>query len=467
MKFLYYFICLAAFSPVTFANELPPILDFYPLCSPQTIDTRNDKMIYDIDPDLLKSSHGDVLSHRDAYVKQALVEIQRKAAVAGADAVIIDRLTVGGIERSIDLQDDSSRVQSNTQQIHVITTAQYVNLCDDTQLTSDPTPYNSEGQAVSYTQTTVKLTIPDEGNLLKQAQKHQAPDALITTNSAYGVQMGGSVDDLQQALGPHSIQLQLDNGATVYGYGRSLWFVIKDTRVVMITQDLGLLNGHGQNQIALSENYDSDNWVIANLVHHGDELSSVKAHLPLKKQDDDYSVAGKDSRLLLIFEDYKESVSQEAVSRLNSFAILPLTASDKHLVNFGNFDHITIAKMLTLASTQAYALQPQQLGNQIQLTDSGVKVLANSNVLLGVDRQGVVNSIQITESMFGTQSMSEFNAVLTSYQLPATKSEWLARYPNAEDNFDNIMLTKGGVMLSINFDSYDDDAQLIDLTLHF
>ncbi|GGP36302.1 hypothetical protein GCM10009347_00020 [Shewanella algicola] len=467
MKFSHYIVCLAAFSPATFANELPPILDFYPLCSPQTINTANDKMVYDIDPDLLKSSNGDVLSHRDAYVQQALVEIQRKASAAGADAVIVDRLTVGGIDRSIDLQDGSNRAQSSTQQIHVITTVQYVNLCDDTQLSSDPTPYNSKGKAVSYTQTTVKLTMPNEGNLLKQAQKHQAPDALITTDSAYGIHIGDSVDDLLPALGPHSIQLQLDNGATVYGYGRSLWFVIKDSRVAMITQDLGLLNGHGQNQIPLSENYDSDNWVIANKVHQGDELNSVKAHLALKKQGDVYSVAGKNSRLLLTFEDYNESMSQEAVSRLNSFAILPLTTIDEHQVNFGNFDNIDIATLLTLTSPQAYTLQPQQLSNQIQLTESGAKVLVNSNVLLGFDRQGVVNSINITESMFGAQTMSEFKAVLARYNLPAIKSELLARYPIAEDNFDNIMLTEGGVMLSINFDSYDDDAQLIDLTLHF
>ncbi|GGQ29223.1 hypothetical protein [Shewanella litoralis] len=467
MKSSLFLLSCAMLSPVINANELPPILDFYPLCTPKTIDTANDKIVYDIDPSLLESSSDGVLSHRDVYVQQALVEIQRKAAAAGADAVIVDRLTVGGIDRSIHLQHDSSRVKSSTQQIHVITTVQYVNLCDDTQLSSDPTPYNSEGKAVSYTQTTVKLTMPNEGNLLKKAQKHQAPDALITTGSAYGIHIGDSVDDLLPALGPHSIQLQLDNGATVYGYGRSLWFVIKDTRVAMITQDLGLLNGHGQNQIALSENYDSDNWVIENQVRYGDELNSVKTHLALKKQGDVYSVAGKNSRLLLTFEDYNESLDNAAISRLNSFAIMPFTTTDEHQVNFGNFDNIDIATLLTLASKQAYTLQPQQLINQIQLTDSGPKVLVNSNVLLGFDRQGVVNSIKITESMLGKQTMSEFNAVLASYNLPTIKSELLARYPNAEDNFDNIMLTKGVVMLSINFDSYDDDAQLIDLTLHF
>jgi hypothetical protein len=171
--------------------------------------------------------------------------------------------------------------------------------------------------------------------------------------------------------------------------------------------------------------------------------------------------------LILTFEDYNESLDNAAVSRLNSFAIMPLTVTDDHHVKFGNFDSIDIATLLTLAFKQAYTLQPQQLINQIQLTDNGPKVLVNSNVLLGFDRQGVVNSIKITESMFGTQTMSEFNAVLANYQLPTIKSQLLERYPNAEDNFDNIMLTKGTVMLSINFDSYDDDAQLIDFTLRF
>ncbi|QHS12348.1 hypothetical protein [Shewanella sp. Arc9-LZ] len=467
MKPSLFLLSCAMLSPAINANELPPILDFHPLCSPHTIDTANDKIVYDIDSDMPESSSDGVLSHRDAYIQQAFVEIQRKAAAAGADAIIIDKLSVGGIERSIDLQDDSSRVKSITKQIHVITTAQYVTFCDDTQLSKDPTPYNSEGKSVSYTQTTVKLTMPNERNVLKQAQKHQAPDALITTDSAYGIHIGDSVDVLQQALGPHSIQLQLDNGATVYGYGRSLWFVVKDNRIEMITQDLGLLNGHGQNQIALSENYDGDHWVIANQVRQGDGLASVKAHLALKKQGDVYSVGDKNSRLILTFEDYNESLDNAAVSRLNSFAIMPLTVTDDHHVKFGNFDNIDIATLLTLAFKQAYTLQPQQLINQIQLTDNGPKVLVNSNVLLGFDRQGVVNSIKITESMFGTQTMSEFNAVLANYQLPTIKSQLLERYPNAEDNFDNIMLTKGTVMLSINFDSYDDDAQLIDFTLRF
>ncbi|UJL41325.1 hypothetical protein KDH10_002271 [Shewanella vesiculosa] len=56
----------------------------------------------------------------------------------------------------------------------------------------------------------MKLALPEDGRLFTQAQKHSAPDAAITIDSAYGVHIGDSVDGLQSALGAaqHSVATQ-------------------------------------------------------------------------------------------------------------------------------------------------------------------------------------------------------------------------------------------------------------------
>ena len=455
-------------SPALADNPLPPILDFYPQCVPQVINTASNKIIYDIDPALATSSTSGVMAHREMYLQRALVDIQRQAQIDNADAVIIQRLNVTGVDRSINLQDSSGKVNSNIKQIHVSSTVEHLKLCDDKQLTANSTPYNSKGKAVSFTETVVKLALPEDGSLFTQAQKHSAPDAAITIDSAYGVHIGDSVDGLQSALGPHSIQLQLSDGTIAYGYGRNLWFFVKNAYVVMISQDPGLVNNHGKNQIALSENYDNDDWIIEGKIHPGDKQETVAKYLLLNKHNGDYRVTGKNSQLILQFEDYNESITKAAVSRLNRFAIMPLVdASHKPQVNFANFDNIDIAKIIALDHKQTYTLQPQQLVNQIQLNENGPKAIVNSNVLLGFNEQGTINSLKVTESMFEPQDIDEFKKVLATYQIPTTKTAFLARYPDAEDNFDNVMITKGTILMSVNFDSYDDDAELIDLSIVF
>ncbi|WP_137225814.1 hypothetical protein [Shewanella sp. MEBiC00475] len=468
MKLSLLLICGAVCYPVMAANKLPPILDFYPECTPQVINTASDRVVYDIDLALLKQTNSSVMAHSEAYLQQALVGIQHKAELAGADAVIIDRLNVGSVDRSVDLKDDNGRVNSNVKQIIVLSTVQHIKLCEDQQLTKNPTPYNSKGKSLSFTETLVTLAMPEKEDLLIQAQKHNAPKADITTNSAYGVHIGDTLDELQQALGPHSIQLQFRDGTMVYGYGRSLWFFVENAKIAMISQEQGMLNGHGKNQITLSENYDHDDWVIVGKVHQGDELQTVAKHLSLRKNNGYYTVKGESSQLILQFEDYKESITKEAVSKLNNFSIMPIATSKKnHQVNFANFDNIDIAKIIALDDKQAHTLQPQQLINQIQLSENGPMVFVNNNVLLGINDQGTVNRIKVTESMLASQDINEFNKVLANYQIPATKSALLVRYPNAEDNFDNVMISEGNLLMSVNFDSYDDDAQLIDLTLSF
>ncbi|WP_434930461.1 hypothetical protein ACRWQM_14635 [Shewanella sp. HL-SH5] len=112
-----------------------------------------------------------------------------------------------------------------------------------------------------------------------------------------------------------------------------------------------------------------------------------------------------------------------------------------------------------------YQLDDQQRSNQVNLNADGVWVIANENLLLGVNDKGIVNRIRVTESIIKEQSKQDFNLVLARYNIPVLKSDLLKLYPNAEDNFDSVMVTKGTKLLFATFDSDEDNAQLIDIMI--
>ena len=84
-----------------------------------------------------------------------------------------------------------------------------------------------------------------------------------------------------------------------------------------------------------------------------------------------------------------------------------------------------------------------------------------------VNDDGLVNKIRLTESIIRDQSKPAFNQVLSGYNLPILKSEFLTLYPDAEDNLDTVMVFKGNKQLFATFDSYEDNAQLIDVVISF
>lgn len=165
------------------ADEHPQILDFYPDCPPQILATVEDRLTYDIDRKQLKSSGGNILDYRDEYVQQALIEIQNKAKKAGADAVIIEQLRVGAVDRSFSTNSGSRK--SKTQKLFVLSKVQQLKLCLTKQLSSKPTPYNSEGKSVSYTETVVSQKMATSSNSLDNTrhlnQKFPQKELMVST----------------------------------------------------------------------------------------------------------------------------------------------------------------------------------------------------------------------------------------------------------------------------------------------
>jgi hypothetical protein len=473
-------------SSVIATTELPPILDYYPKCEPQVIDVVSNKINYDV-----KELYGqessevdqniDLMSFKGIYVNKAFLDIRSKAKLAGADAVIIDKLVVRGFNRIIAKEEKrenvfdrnaGDRVKSKVilekivKNLLISTTVKNIKLCDDKSLTSKATPYNSKGLKIVVTSVVLSKFKSEGENLLIKAGKHEAPKSEVTVDSAYGVKIGATLSSLKNAMGPESIHLSMNNYYKAYGYGRSLWFIIKDDKVSMIYNNYDFLNGHGKNQIIFSENYDKEDWNIEGMVHSRDELESVKTHLTLNAENSDYVMLGDKTKLVFKFENFNPEQSSESVNLLNGYMILPRMSKKQDLhVKYDDFNNIDINSILSFNYKNKYKLTSAQLSNEIQLNRSGVWVVANENLLLGVDTHGVINKVRITESIFNEQGIDKFHQVLASYQVPIVKADFLKRYPDAVDEIDSVSMQKDNIILSASFASYDDDAPLIDLVL--
>lgn len=54
---------------------------------------------------------------------------------------------------------------------------------------------------------------------------------------------------------------------------------------------------------------------------------------------------------------------------------------------------------------------------------------------------------------------------LKNYNIPITKSDFLSKNQESEDNFEQVFYRKGNVSLTATFESEDMNAQLIDLLI--
>jgi hypothetical protein len=456
------------------ATELPAILDYYPQCQPEILDTVSRHLIYDVEELLNPGDKNveesiNVLSFKDVYINKALLDFRHKAQLAGADAVIIEKMILKTVDRDIALRGKHEQsLDKLVKQIHLLMTVKNIKLCDNRALSSKPTPYNSTGAKVTSTNVVVSIVNLNKESLLTIASKHHAPKANITVDSAYGIKIGDSLSRLKAALGPESIHLAMKDGTKAYGYGRNLWFFVNNNNISKITKNYDLVNGHGKNQIEFSENYDSDDWIIEGLIYNRDTLDSVKQNISLKNNAGSYIHSNGQNKLILKFDDFKPDGLSDSVKLLNGFMISPL--NDKptnHEIDYANFDNINIKSLVELNVKQKYMLKPEQLLNEIVLNKDSRWLVANDNLLLGMNEQGELNKVRITESLVKDQGVEAFRKVLSSYKIPLIKSDFLDKYPNAEDDFDNISLNEGSIFLTANFDSHEDDAQLINLVLEF
>ncbi|MDV5248124.1 hypothetical protein [Shewanella xiamenensis] len=464
--------CSLLYSSSTLAsNNLPQVLDYYPTCEYKNISTKNNHYTVEIDKnELLEIKYTDSTPFYSRYFEKVLKSIQQDALSEGADAIIIERITL----RIISVK----KIKNNEyiDKIKFITTTTNIKSCQNDIPPTTPTPYNSKGENIAKDKEIHLTTLAknDYINIYKQAKNHLAPAANVTLNRAYGLSNGEPESSINQLMGPESVKLSMLDGSTAYVYGRTLWIYAKNSQIVRIDKNQSILNNHGSNMIEPSDNYDQDNWIIDGKIQFKDKLAQILSLEKIEQEGNDYRLDGKNNKLILYFETFSLNNKHETAEMLTGFSFVPRGNSGKRTsINFNEFDNNKIKQIISDKNEDEFILSPSQLANiikipnQVDSSRSEQWVIATENILLGINdiEARKVSKIRFTESLTRNQNNDEFMKTLKNYNIPITKSDFLSKNQESEDNFEQVFYRKGNVSLTATFESEDMNAQLIDLLI--
>jgi hypothetical protein len=230
MKRLFCTSLLSLFISVIFnanaqANQLPPILDYYPNCKFTILDRisvkRSIKNLYLAD----KSEHGPSYTTDKDGISQVTPELLNmlrvEAAKSDADALILVRR---------ELKEDTIARRKNI--VILRFEAELLANCDDlTPNESKRARYTSNGEAVisSYN---IKMNFEYEMPS-PPVPKKRAIRTLNSTNvsleaGVYGALLGVSEQQVYDIFGSPSAEIYAYSNQRVIGYGRKLWFHFVD-----------------------------------------------------------------------------------------------------------------------------------------------------------------------------------------------------------------------------------------------
>ncbi|MEL4279239.1 MULTISPECIES: hypothetical protein [Shewanella] len=468
-KYLVFSFILFSPSFTLAADGLPQILDYYPKCEYTVIAKKNNNYTYELNEnELLESKDANITSFDGRYLENMLSSIQQDALSQGADAIIIEKINLGIFE--------SKPIKNKVyvKKFKILTTVKNIKLCQDRSLTTKPTPYNSKGQQIIQKTEEVNVEFANNVSQYKQAENHLAPAANITLNHAYGLSNGEPESSINQLMGPESVKLSMLDGSTAYVYGRTLWIYAKNSQIVRIDKNQSILNNHGGNMIEPSDNYDQDNWIIDGNIQFKDKLAQIQSHEKIVQESNNYHLDGKNNKLILHFETFSLNNKHETAEMLTGFSFVPRENSGKFTsIKFNEFDNNKIKQFIENKNKDEFILSPSQLSNIIKIPNQVDSlrneqwVIANENILLGINdiETRKVSKIRFTESLTRNQKKDEFIQTLKNYNIPITKSDFLSKNQESEDNFEQVFYRKDSVSLTATFESEDMNAQLIDLLI--
>ncbi|WP_144209393.1 hypothetical protein [Shewanella donghaensis] len=452
------------------SEDLPQILSYIPNCPPTIIKKVDNNDVIEANQ-IFSEKEIETLSAQviqNKALSRGLLRLTENAKTLNADAVIINNLHTSHIDRYVRVYDEVVRpFVREVNQVHIRTSVDYIKLCDnDKTLSSNRTPYNNKGAQIVQSDVVISVDMQTNENILIEADNYEIPSPIITPSSAYGISIQDSESSLD-SLGPASAQLLLSDGSKAFAYGRNLWFFVKKGKIDKITHNVNMLNSHGKNMIVYSENFDSNSWVIQEDIRYRENLTRVSLIFPEKEKHGDYYKVNNESNLYLKFETYNSSYQEEPEDLLNGFVV----TSDNNLkpntnIAFSQLDKFDLKSMFNPNKSSQYSVVNDQIFNKILLNDDGEWAIASNNLLFNIEGNNITK-IRLTESLLEEQSEQQFLAILNKYNIPTNKADFIKRYPNIEDNFETLVLNSSDYSMEANFASYDDDAQLIELTIDY
>jgi hypothetical protein len=440
------------FSQSSIANEaLPPILDFQPLCSPTLLDKISHNKTYLIE-------NGDITNKQ--WLNQSLLQVRQQAKTAGADAVIINNIS-------------QFMAKTNQESLNITITADAITYCkEDKNLSTVNTPFNSDGKQIKTIEVAFTIPVSDQQTLEQQAKNVDSVDPSITLTSALGVALDSTADQLLAKLGPPSATFTLDDNTQAWIYGRNITFTLVNHKFVAASFGDVPLNTSGKNQIKYTPNYDDLNWNILSKIYYKNELSIALEAFGkslIKKDSSNYYLQDSGNVLELRFERFISTTTITPIAKLVGFS---LTSNKKHQHGRNvRFMPIKTSQLQALFSKNGSPLSATHYikhnnENTFNFTQTGKWHLLTNNILVQHNDEEI-DHVKLLSGLTEDESATAFNYLLNTLALPSTKAAFMGQYPNAEDNFDSVLVSDEKVFIEAIFDSESNSAKLVELDIKY
>ncbi len=252
-------------------DNLPAILDYYPNCDYQTVDTYTVKEI---------TSN----TRRKETIVKLLKKLQNKALNIGADAIIIE-------QRNIKKYKENKRyLGSNSNQTYssiISYEGVLIKTCQSSSTAErKAAPFNHLGQPVKKIKgmtlslsTKIVFTLPAKATLHRPSILN---NKISLTHGIYGLKLGASYSEVHATLGDHSFAFNLFEDEKIIGYGRRHWLFFQTDKLVKVSTQYPVLSIDTLNKIPLIEFFDDYEWKINGLVGRNASLAEVKKSLNIQ-----------------------------------------------------------------------------------------------------------------------------------------------------------------------------------------
>ena len=406
----------------------------------------------------------------------ALQQLRQEAAAQGAEVMLLTNVENRKItkEKNRTGRKAGPKILRTTNlKIHIA--AQAYKLCKgDKSYSNDRTSYTTKGYALQSTQYNYSVT----ANIITakepaiSAQETTLPPANISfSTGVYGINLGASTTQTAKKLGPPSITLTLENNDKVWGYGRNLWFTYSLDKLKSVSSEFTILNATGQNNIGFRDGFDDKRWRIEDKIAQKSSIIQVKKSLSehnITEQPEQIVITQKQHHIILQFDKYHPTTKDNPVTMLTNFTYtkemvksvkqsLPqLTSTQEHWL----YKHLQPDNVKSLTLPNLMKQIPQ--ANKINIAnDQKQWWLVGNNVLLQFHGTAL-DQAHISESFFIDNNDAFFQSVKL-LKLPLDKKGMLERYADANDNYDEVDITRKHFNLIAKFESEEDDSAIYDL----
>ncbi|QQX82056.1 hypothetical protein JK628_09715 [Shewanella sp. KX20019] len=410
----------------------------------------------------------------------ALQQLRQDATALGADVMLFTKIRNNKISvTNRTRRKTGAKIRTETS-LKMHFEAQPYTLCkDDRSFSNERAPYRADGYVLQTMQHQYTLTskIITPKKPIEIAQAITLPPANISlATGVYDINLGASTAQTAKKLGPPSIILTLEKNEKIWGYGRHLWFTYSADKLKSVSSELALLTGAGRNSIGFRDGFDDTNWQIEGKVAQKSPIEQVRKSLSqhdIKETVEQITMTQKQQRLILQFDKFHPTTRDNPVTLLTNFTyssdisepkkqiMPPLTAAQEQWL----YKHLQPDNVELLTLPNLLKQIPQ--ANKINIAnDKKQWWLVGNNVQLQFHDMEL-NQAHISESLFTDSNSDAFFQSVKSLQLPLDKQGMLAFYKDANDNYDEVDITREHFNLIAKFESEEDDAIVYDLVFTY